>query len=126
VNLRGAAYLTDENIHADVVAFLRSEGCDVLDVKESGLIGADDLPLIRRAHAEQRVVLTHDSDFGKLAVAAGEPIVGIVYLRPGHILSAFVIEMVRTLFGQALQLTPPFIVVARRSGSTIRIRVRNL
>jgi predicted nuclease of predicted toxin-antitoxin system len=85
VNLRGAAYLTDENIHADVVAFLRSEGCDVLDVKESGLVGMDDLPLIQTALAEQRIVLTHDSDFGKLAVAAGEPMIGIVYLRPGHI-----------------------------------------
>jgi predicted nuclease of predicted toxin-antitoxin system len=126
VNLGGALYLTDENIHADVVAFLRSEGCDVLDVKESGLAGTDDLPLIRRAHVEQRIVLTHDSDFGKLAVAAGEPMVGIVYLRPGHIRPTFVIEMVKTVFSQALQLTPPFILVARRSGNTVRIRVRNL
>jgi len=126
VNLRGAAYLTDENIHADVVAFLRGEGCDVLDVKESGLVGLDDLPLIQRAFAEQRVVLTHDSDFGKLAVAVGEPMIGIVYLRPGHILGAYTVDTIRTLFAQQLLLTPPFVVVAWRRDGTVGIRVRNL
>ena len=126
MNLRGAAFLTDENIHAEVVAFLRGEGCNVLDVKESGLIGLPDLPLIKRAFAEQRVVLTHDSDFGKLAVAVGEPMLGIVFLRPGHILGQYTVDTRRTLFAQQLALAPPFIVVARRRDSAVRIRVRNL
>jgi predicted nuclease of predicted toxin-antitoxin system len=126
VNLRGGAYLTDENIHPDVVTFLRGEGCDVLDVKESRLIGSDDLLLIRRAFAEQRVVLTHDSDFGALAVAAGEPILGIVYLRPGHIRAEYTVDTLRTLFGRQLKLHPPFVVVAHRVDHTVRIRVRSL
>jgi predicted nuclease of predicted toxin-antitoxin system len=126
MNLHGAAFLTDENIHADVVVFLRGEGCDVLDVKESGLIGLDDLPLIQRAFAEQRVVMTHDRDFGKLAVAAGEPMIGIVYLRPGHILGQYTVDTLRTLFALQLTLTPPFIVVARRRDSTVRVRIRNM
>ena len=79
MKLRGSRFLSDENIHADVVAFLRSEGCDVFDVKEEGLDGSDDLILIRLSVAEARVVVTHDSDFGTLAIAAQEPIFGIVY-----------------------------------------------
>jgi hypothetical protein len=42
VRLRDFPLLTDENIQPTVVAHLRSEGCDVLDVREGGLIGADD------------------------------------------------------------------------------------
>lgn len=126
MNLCAAAYLADENIHSDVVAFLRAEGCNVLDVKESGLIGADDMTLIRTAYAEQRVVLTHDSDFGTLAVASGEPIVGTIYLRPGHIRGDYTVVTLRTLLGSQLDLSPPFIVVAHRSGVTLRTRVRHL
>jgi predicted nuclease of predicted toxin-antitoxin system len=64
------ALIADENIHPAVVAYLRSTGHDVVDVKEEGLNGADDLTLIRRSVAEKRVILTHDGDFGTLAVAA--------------------------------------------------------
>ncbi len=126
MKLRGSRFLSDENIHADVVAFLRSEGCDVLDVKEEGLDGSDDLPLIRLSIAEARVVLTHDSDFGSLAIAAQEPIFGIVYLRPGHIHPQFTIGMARVLFDQELDPQPPFIIVAVRSGSQVKIRLRAL
>jgi predicted nuclease of predicted toxin-antitoxin system len=34
-------------------------------------------------------VLTRDGDFGTLAIHAGEPVTGIVYLRPGHISALF-------------------------------------
>ncbi len=126
MKLRGSRFLSDENIHADVVAFLRSEGCDILDVKEEGLNGADDLFLIRFSFAEARVVLTHDSDFGTLAMAAQEPIFGIIYLRPGHIHPEVTAGTVRALLDQELDPQPPFIIVAVRSGSRVKIRLRAL
>jgi predicted nuclease of predicted toxin-antitoxin system len=126
LNLRDFALFTDENIHAEVVAFLRGEGFDVRDVKESGLFGADDLDLIRLAFADRRVFLTHDGDFGALAVVSGEPVIGLVYLRPGHISPAFTVETLRVLLGQPLHLNPPFLLVAERTASTVRVRIRNL
>ncbi len=126
MKLRGGRFLSDENIHADVVAFLRSEGCDVLDVKEEGLDGSDDLFLIRLSVAEVRVVLTHDSDFGTLAMAAHETIFGIVYLRPGHIQPEVTTGTVRVLLDQQLDPRPPFIIVVMRNGSQVKIRLRAL
>ncbi|MBI3696105.1 MAG: DUF5615 family PIN-like protein [Acidobacteria bacterium] len=64
MNLRDFGLLSDENVHPEVVAFLRRQGWDVLDVKEKGWNGADDVALIRTAFEANRVVLTHDSDFG--------------------------------------------------------------
>jgi predicted nuclease of predicted toxin-antitoxin system len=127
MRLRHANFLTDENIHREVVEFLRhTERCDVIDVKESGLHGTDDLTLLRLAYREQRIVLTHDADFGTLAVATQEPIWGIIYLRPGHIQPGFTIGSLKTLFEQELEPAPPFIIVAKRSGDTVQIRVRAL
>ncbi len=126
MNLREFRFLTDENIHPEVVGFLRRQGCDVLDIKESGLSGAADLTVIQRGHETNRIILTHDSDFGALAIASGKPTAGIVYLRPGHIRSVFTIETLRALFEGKLDLSPPFIVVEQRVGGAVRIRVRKV
>lgn len=118
--------LADENIHVDVVQFLRGRGIDVLDVTEEGIFGAADVDLLRRAVAEDRVVLTHDRDFGTLAILAGEPVFGIVYLRPGHIDPHFTIETIEVLLREEHDLSPPFILVAQRRNSRVTIRVRRL
>lgn len=118
--------LTDENIDVEVVRFLREQGFDVHDVREEGLQGATDIDLIRKAVAESRVIVTHDSDFGTLAVHAGEPIVGLMFLRPGHIDPAFTIETIKAIRDRDLDVTAPFVLVARRSGLTVTIRYRPL
>lgn len=41
--------LTDQNIHADIVAFLRLAGFDVRDVKEEGWFGRPDSELLESA-----------------------------------------------------------------------------
>lgn len=118
--------LTDENIDAEVVRFLRQHGFNVRDVCEEGLRGAADIDLIRRAVAENRVLVTHDSDFGTLAVHAGEPIVGLLFLRPGHIDPTFTIGTIQAILDRDLDVTPPFVLVARRSGMDVKMRYRPL
>ena len=66
--------LTDENVHPEVVTFLRGRGMDVATASEATLLGAEDVAVLRRATADNRLVLTHDADFGRLAIAAGEPL----------------------------------------------------
>ncbi len=75
--------LADENIHPDVVAGLRAQGKNITTVGEERLIGRSDLEVLRHAHSGGRVVVTHDGDFGTLAVLRGEPFTGVIYLRRG-------------------------------------------
>lgn len=124
MRLEDLPLLTDENIHPEVKEFLRKSGHDVLDVKESGLTGTSDLLLLQRAFAENRAVITHDSDFGRLAIAQFEPIIGIIYLRPGHHKADFTIATLKELFRRQLNLSVPFIIVAARAGDRVSIRVR--
>ena len=118
--------LADENIHPEVVRFLHEQGYDVQAVTEGGRFGQSDADVLSLAHTAGRVVLTHDSDFGTLVIARGEPFTGIIYLRPGHIRPKFTVETLETIAAQLLDVQPPFIVVAARSEQTIRIRIRQL
>lgn len=120
----GFPLLTDENVHPRVVEGLQERGLDVITVVEEGLAGASDLALLRRARQDGRVVLTHDSDFGTLATRQGEAFSGIVYLRPGHIDPRFVLDVLDAIAALDLDLGFPFILIAARRGSDIKIRVR--
>ncbi len=126
MRLQDFAILADESIHREVVTHLRTRGCDVRDVRESGLAGSDDLALMQLAASERRVIVTHDSDFGALAIAQREPLLGLLFLRPGHITPRFTIGTLNAVFDRNLELVPPFIVVAKRVGELVTIRVRGL
>lgn len=82
--------------------------------------------ILRRARSEGRVVLTHDGDFGALAVHAGEPIVGIVRVRPGHIRAQVVIDVLAAFETREVEAEPPFVAVVESRGDSVRIRVREL
>ena len=55
-------FLADENIHADIVAWLREENHDVLYAAEDLQSRSDD-DLLDIAPKEQRILITDDKDF---------------------------------------------------------------
>ena len=116
--------LTDENIAPAVVAGLRARGCDVRTAWDEHLIGRPDVEVLERAADQRRVVVTHDLAFGRDAIRKGSSFVGIIYLRPGHISAAFVLAAIDTLRASSVDVQPPFIAVAERQQSTLRVRVR--
>lgn len=71
MKLQDVKFLADENISPKVVTFFRNAGLDVLDVKEQNWFGQDDEVLLDIAYQDQRFLLTHDSDFGTLALIKG-------------------------------------------------------
>jgi len=73
--------LADENISPRILSFLRAKGIDAADVKEKGWQGSNDRYILDMAYADERFVLTHDSDFGTLAINEGAPCYGIIYIR---------------------------------------------
>lgn len=117
--------LADENVHPDVIVFLREVGLDVESISEQGKFGLPDADVLQQANESNRVVLTHDSDFGGMAVF-GAKFTGIIYLRPGHIQADFTIKTLEAIRDNAPEVTSPFILVAERTGDTVKIRVRQL
>lgn len=73
--------LANENIATSVVKALRDAGFDVLYARES-MRGAQDTEVLERAVTEGRVLVTHDKDFGDLAVRQGLPATsGVILVR---------------------------------------------
>ncbi len=126
MKLRDFGLLTDENRDPEVVRWLSDTGFDVVDVCLAGLQGATDGELLRLAVAGNRVIVTHGADFGTLAILHGEPVCGLVFLRPGHIDPQFTTDTLSSILATDPDVTPPFILVARRTGHTVAIRIRSL
>lgn len=75
--------LANENISGTVIHALRQRGHDVLSAKES-MRGESDATLLERARREDRLLVTHDKDFGELAFRSRLPAAcGIILFRLG-------------------------------------------
>jgi predicted nuclease of predicted toxin-antitoxin system len=73
--------IANENVSATVIRELRERGHDVVSVKES-MRSAPDHTVLRRAVQEDRLVVTHDKDFGVLAFQWGLPATsGVILFR---------------------------------------------
>lgn len=74
--------LVNENVTRTVIEELRRRGHDVLAVKESMRSGAADA-ILARAQVEERIVVSHDKDFGELAFRSNLPAAcGVMLFRP--------------------------------------------
>jgi predicted nuclease of predicted toxin-antitoxin system len=89
---------------APLVRQLREMGHDVAYIME-GDAGGTDAEIISRAHAESRLLLTEDKDFGELAFRWGRAVPGVVLLRiepDNHALKGARLNAAIGRFGDAL------------------------
>ena len=113
-------FLTDENVSPRLVAFLRGRGHDVLDVKERGWHGTTDVSLLRTAARSRRIVISHDRDFGTLAINQRQPCYGVLYLRLRDQRPRNAIRVVREFLERDLDLRPGTLIVLQESQARIR------
>lgn len=73
----------DENIGRRGLALLKSEGHDVMTVREQGLGGTSDERLFEVCRDEERALVTLDRDFGQVMRFPPENSAGIVVLDQG-------------------------------------------
>ncbi len=76
--------LANENISHDLVDALSEHGFDVASVAAIGA-GMSDRDVMRLAHRERRVVLTHDKDFGQTVYAQRGRATGVILIRLGDV-----------------------------------------
>ena len=75
-------WLVDECVDAALVAHLRRMGHDAVYVSDVEP-RTTDTDVLRRAHEEDRLLLTEDKDFGELVVRQAKAVPGVVLLRIG-------------------------------------------
>ena len=120
MKLHNVNMLTDENISPKVVRFLREHGVNVLDTKEQGWHGKHDEDLLNIAYQQQRFILTHDSDFGTLAINQEYPCYGILYLRLKNLKPQNVISVYQQVLSMDVDVFPGTILVIEEKRISIR------
>ncbi len=58
-----ARFLTDEDLHAETVPYLRDKGWNLKTAKETKLVGHSDEDYVALAQKEDRLLLTHDRGY---------------------------------------------------------------
>lgn len=74
-------FLVDENLSVQIAAALRDAGHDAVHVLESGLGGAPDTDVSRRPVAEERAIVSADSDFTTMLAMNGSTVPSLILLR---------------------------------------------
>ena len=114
-------WLADENLHADLVEWLRGRGDDVVYVIENTRAIADDV-VLDLADLDDRIAITQDKDFGTLVFAEGRRPRGVVLLRIGSVSAAAMIERFSQVWPRIeLVLEGNFIVITED-----RVRIRSI
>jgi predicted nuclease of predicted toxin-antitoxin system len=74
-------FLLDESAESRIAAFLQDQGHDATRIAKDYPAGLSDNEVLELAVAEQRIVITNDSDFGELIFKAQLPHSGVIYFR---------------------------------------------
>jgi len=126
MNFQDLRFLTDENIDKELVEFLLFKNFDVWDIKATGNLGLSDREILDISFQEQRVIISQDSDFGKLIFQENVPFWGLIYLRPGHYSYKIHLETLQALLESPMYFEYPFILVAEHHKDVIKLRLRLL
>ena len=74
-------FLLDESAEYRIATFLRGEGHDVTAIAYDYPHSLSDRDVLRIAHAEGRILITNDRDFGELIFRQQLPHAGVIYFR---------------------------------------------
>ncbi len=74
-------FLVDNNLSPILAEVLRSAGHDVTHVRDIGLEAATDEVVLATAQAEQRVLISADTDFGTLLARSGAKLPSVLLIR---------------------------------------------
>ncbi|MCB0046813.1 MAG: DUF5615 family PIN-like protein, partial [Caldilineaceae bacterium] len=74
-------FLLDMGIAQSTAEFLRRGGHDAVHLREEGLQRLEDEAIIVKARLEERIVLTHDLDFGRIMALSQERFLSVITFR---------------------------------------------
>lgn len=103
-------FLLDENTHGDLQQALTLLGHDAVLVQRT----VSDESILEQAVADDRVLITHDRDFGDLIVRRQLPHRGVLYLRLSNRPVDLVIDRIQVALDAEYPETA-FLIVTERS-----------
>ena len=110
-------FLADENIPLEVVIRLRRMGIDIQSLSELNP-GVRDEEVLSISNKEKRILITFDTDFGKLVFKYKKKSYGIILLRLDNHDIDYIISILKKVFPMNINFKESFCVIEEN-----RIRV---
>jgi predicted nuclease of predicted toxin-antitoxin system len=85
----------DENLPAEIKIILRGAGHDALDLGDQAMLGAKDKVIANICRAEQRAIVTLDTDFADIRTYPPDEYSGIIVLRLSRQDKPYVMQIIQ-------------------------------
>jgi predicted nuclease of predicted toxin-antitoxin system len=115
-------FLADMGISPKTVLFLQTQGFDAVHLHEQELDRLPDSDILEKALKEDRILLTHDLDFGELLAASGAHLPSVIIFRLQNMKAARVNGYLQGIIFNYLDLLDHGAIITVTEGKT-RIRV---
>jgi predicted nuclease of predicted toxin-antitoxin system len=113
-------FLLDESADARLLPYLQSQGHDVTRIAADYPAGLPDQDVLAIAHAEGRILVANDRDFGELVFRRRRPHAGVILFRLGDYAPlATKIQFLAQVLGAHADQLDQFIAISPRG---IRVR----
>ena len=93
-------FLADMGISLRIVENLNSSGYDAIHVSQIGMVKSSDRSILEKAKNENRIVLTHDLDFGHILAACKELSPSVIIFRLNdmrpHNVEQYLFELIKS------------------------------
>lgn len=116
-------FLLDMGLAQSTARFLCQLGHEAVHLRDQGLQRVDDTVIIEKACTEDRIVLTHNLDFGRVVALSGQHIPSVITLRLSDMCA---VNVNRHLAEVLLRFAEHLIAGALVSVTDRDIRVRRL
>ena len=117
-------FLVDANLSPRIAEILTSSGHDGLHVRDVGLLTASDEKIMAHASADDRVIVSADSDFATMLALGGMTVPSLILLRSADHLSPS--EQAALLLANLPTVAPDLASGSVVSLSTTHLRARRL
>lgn len=74
-------FLVDENLSPLLAQLLHQAGHQAAHVRDLGMASAEDLAVLAHARAENRILVSADTDFGGLLAVSGDTLPSVILVR---------------------------------------------
>ena len=115
-------FLADMGISPKTVAFLQSLGHDAVHLHDQDLDRLEDPAILAKAQEEDRILLTHDLDFGELIAMSGARLPSIVVFRLRNMRPEMVSRYLRGIIDQHGESLEKGAIISVTEGQ-VRVRV---
>ncbi|TES92287.1 MAG: hypothetical protein E3J87_05755 [Candidatus Cloacimonadota bacterium] len=114
--------IANENVFEPIIEFLRSEGHNVISVRNSSLSGASDDKIYEMAVKDKLVILTMDKDFSRITRFPPDRCNGIIVVKLYRMTVDKTTELFKQLFNSLdKKKVDGQLVIMTRNGVRVRV-----